>query len=191
MARTMAGLPDGTRVTDHISLGLVTKAFPLPLIRRILSDTARTSQRERELPAPVMVYYVIALALYMQVSYREVLRCLLEGLRWLAGPDATIHAASPSGISQARTRLGAAPVRRLYEEVHPAPDQPIVAGDGLVPVASALLPGARHLVLDDAVHGPGVHAPWYGQEAQLNAWWPVALEVWRDALRARQALRTR
>ncbi len=76
MARTMAGLPDGTRVSDHISLGVVTKAFPLPLIRRILSDTARTSQRERELPAPVMVYYVIALALYMQVSYREVLRYL-------------------------------------------------------------------------------------------------------------------
>ena len=99
MARTMAGLPDGTRVSDHISLGVVTKAFPLPLIRRILSDTARTSQRERELPAPVMVYYVIALALYMQVSYREVLRCLLEGLRWLAGPDATVHVASPSGIS--------------------------------------------------------------------------------------------
>jgi hypothetical protein len=82
-------------------------------------------------------------------------------------------------------------VRRLYEEVHPAPDQPIVAGDGLVPVASALLPGARHLVLDDAVHGPGVRAPWYGQEGQLDAWWPVALEVWRNALRARQALRAR
>ena len=129
MARTMAGLPDGTRVSDHISLGVVTKAFPLPLIRRILADTARTSQRERELPAPVMVYYVIALALYMQVSYREVLRCLLEGLRWLAGPDATVHVASPSGISQARTRLGLAPVQRLYDEV-------------VVPIATADTPGA-------------------------------------------------
>ena len=129
MARTMAGLPEGTRVSDHISLGVVTKTFPLPLIRRILTETDRTSQRERDLPAPVMVYYVIALALYMQVSYREVLRCLLEGLRWLAGPDATIHAASPSGISQARTRLGAAPVRRLYEEV-------------VAPIATRATPGA-------------------------------------------------
>ena len=42
-------------------------------------------------------------------------------------------------------------MRRLYEDVHPSPDQPMVAGDGLVPVASALLPGARHLVLEDAV----------------------------------------
>jgi hypothetical protein len=79
-------------------------------------------------------------------------------------------------------------MRRLYEDVHPAPDQPVVAGDGLVPVTSALLPGARHLVLDDAVHGPGT-TRWYGREEQLDAWWPVALEVWRDALRARRALR--
>ena len=78
-------------------------------------------------------------------------------------------------------------MRRLYEDVHPAPDQPVVAGDGLVPVASALLPGARHLVLDDAVHGPGT-TRWYGREEQLDAWWPIALEVWRDALRARRAV---
>jgi hypothetical protein len=78
-------------------------------------------------------------------------------------------------------------MRRLYEEVHPAPDEPIVAGDGLVPVASALLPGAEHLVLDDAVHGPGARAPWYGQDAQIDAWWPRAVELWRGALRARQA----
>lgn len=129
MARTMAGLPAGTRVSDCIGLGVVTKTFPLPLIRRILTETGRTSQRERELPAHVMVYYVIALALYMQVSTREVLRCLLEGLRWLAGPDATVRPASPSGISQARTRLGAAPVRRLYEEV-------------VGPIATAATPGA-------------------------------------------------
>ena len=99
------------------------------MIRQILTETDRTSQRERELPAHVMVYYVIALALYMQVSYREVLRCLLEGLRWLAGPETTLHAASPAGISQARTRLGAAPVRRLYETV-------------VGPIATAATPGA-------------------------------------------------
>jgi hypothetical protein len=82
-------------------------------------------------------------------------------------------------------------VRRLYEDVQPAPERPVVAGDGLVPVSSALLPGARHIVLDDAVHGAGVRSPWYGSEAQLDAWWPVALDTWRDALRARQGLRAR
>jgi len=117
MARTVAGLPEGTRVTDYISLGVIAKAFPLPTIQRILEETNRASQRERDLPAHVMVYLVIALALYMQVSYREVLRCLLEGMRWLAEPDATFRPAGASAISQARSRLGVEPVRRLYDEV--------------------------------------------------------------------------
>ena len=63
-----------------------------------------------------MVYYAIALALYMGSSTREVLRCLLEGLRWLWGAEA-VKVAGKSGISQARSRLGEAPLRRLYEQV--------------------------------------------------------------------------
>ena len=64
-----------------------------------------------------MVYYVIALALYMQVSCREVLRCLMEGLRWLNLPGGDKPATGKSGISQARTRLGEEPVRRLHDAV--------------------------------------------------------------------------
>src|SRR3954465_10895063 len=63
-----------------------------------------------------MVYYPIALGLYRGASTREVLRCLLEGLRWLWGAEA-VRVAGKSGISQARTRLGAEPLRRLYERV--------------------------------------------------------------------------
>src|SRR5215210_4414837 len=76
----------------------------------------RRRERERDLPAQVMVYYTIALALYMTASTREVLRCLLEGLRWLWGAEA-VRVAGKSGISQARTRLGEAPLRRRYEQV--------------------------------------------------------------------------
>jgi hypothetical protein len=72
--------------------------------------------RQRDLPAHVVVYYVIALALYMQSSYREVLRCLLEGIQWLLEPSAGINVAGNSGISQARTRLGWEPLRRLHDE---------------------------------------------------------------------------
>jgi len=73
--------------------------------------------RERDLPAHVVVYYVIALALYMRSSYREVLRCLLEGVPWLRDPSVPIKVAGQSGISQARSRLGAEPLRTLYEAV--------------------------------------------------------------------------
>jgi len=77
MARTVASLPAGSRITDYISLGVITKFFPADKVHEVLSQTGRASVRERDLPAHVVVYYVIALALYMRSSYREVLRCLL------------------------------------------------------------------------------------------------------------------
>jgi len=85
MAGVPAGLPAGVRVSDHISLGVIAKAFPPERVQQVLAETGKASQRERDLPAQVMVYYAIALALYMGSSTREVLRCLLEGLRWLWG----------------------------------------------------------------------------------------------------------
>lgn len=53
----------------------------------------------------------------MQSSYREVLSYLLEGLQWLTKPDEIVWATGESGISQVRSRLGAEPLRRLYEQV--------------------------------------------------------------------------
>ncbi len=117
MARTVASLPAGSRITDYISLGVVAKFFPLATVREVLDKTGRTSVRERDLPAHVVVYYVIALALYMRSSYREVLRCLLEGVQWLMDPSASVKVAGKSGISQARSRLGAEPLKALYQAV--------------------------------------------------------------------------
>ena len=117
MARTVASLPAGSRITDYISLGVVAKTFPWARIRAALAATERASTRERDLPAHVTFYYVIALALYMESSYREVLRCLLQGIQWLAGPSVTIQVAGSSGISQARTRLGWEPLRQLHDEM--------------------------------------------------------------------------
>src|SRR5215213_8090753 len=116
MARTPAGLPTGIRLSDHISLGVIARVFPLDRVREVLAETGRASKRERDLPAHVIIYYAIALALHMGAGTREVLRCLLEGLRWLWGAEA-VRVAGRSGISQARARLGEAPLRRLYEEV--------------------------------------------------------------------------
>jgi len=98
MARTIASLPAGK-------------------VHEILKETNRASIRERDLPAHVVVYYVIALALYMRSSYREVLRCLMEGVRWLLDPSVNVKVAGKSGISQARSRLRAEPLKKLYEAV--------------------------------------------------------------------------
>jgi len=117
MSRTLASLPGGSRITDYISLGVIAGCFSREKIDEVLQRTERASVRERDLPAHVVVYYVIALALYMRSSYREVLRCLLEGVQWLLDPSAKVKVAGKSGISQARTRLGAEPVKQLYDAV--------------------------------------------------------------------------
>src|SRR5438445_12571713 len=117
MARTVASLPAGSRISDYISLGVIAKFFPVEKIREVLDETKRASVRERDLPAHVVVYYVIALALYMRCSYREVLRCLLEGVQWLLDPSAAVKVAGKSGISQARSRLGSEPLQKLYEAI--------------------------------------------------------------------------
>lgn len=117
MARTVAEIPGGARVTDFISLGVVSERIPRSEVQRVLRETGRESERRRKLPMHVMVYYVVALALYMEVSYGEVLRCLLEGLEWLGLPVKSIRTVQKSSISRARARLGVEPVEQLYREL--------------------------------------------------------------------------
>jgi hypothetical protein len=73
----------------------------------------------------------------------------------------------------------------LYRSVMGRAAVPGTEGDGLVPVASALLEGSRMVVVDDAIHGPSGGAPWYGADPPMDAWWPEALSAWREALRSR------
>ena len=117
MARTLATLPAGSRISDYISVGVLTTVFPAGKVREVLRQTNRESVRERDLPAHVVVYFVMALGLYMRSSAREVLRCLLEGVQWLLDPSAKVRVAGDSGISQARSRLGAEPLKKLYQAV--------------------------------------------------------------------------
>ena len=120
MVRTAARLPNGTRISDHVTLGVLTTTIPADLVDAVLAETGRQSQRQRQLPARVVVYYVLALALHAQASYGEVLRCLLEGVRWLRLGGAEVAVATKSAVTRARIRLGAAPMRTLFERLaHP------------------------------------------------------------------------
>src|SRR5437763_11411583 len=99
---------------DQIGIGVLAEAFPLESVRAILKATGREGTRKRLLPASMMVYYVIALGLFVSVGCREVLRRLLDGAMWI-WPD-QIRVATESAITQARQRLTAAPIERLYRE---------------------------------------------------------------------------
>jgi pimeloyl-ACP methyl ester carboxylesterase len=76
----------------------------------------------------------------------------------------------------------------LYRSVMGREALPGTEGDGLVPVASAILAGSRSIVLDGAIHGPSAGAPWYGTDAAMAVWWSEALAAWRSALAYRASL---
>src|SRR5438094_6107287 len=99
---------------EEVGIAVFAEAFPLEKIREILKATGREEKRKRQLPAVVMVYYVVALGLFVSVGCREVLRRLLDGAMWI-WPE-QIRVATESAITQARQRLGAAPIERLYRE---------------------------------------------------------------------------
>ena len=163
MARTVAALPAGARVTDYISLGVITKAFPLSTVRAVLAASGKASLRERDLPAHVVMYYVIALALFMQASYREVLRCLLEGLQWLRDPAAPLKVAGKSGISQARTRLGWEAVRQLHDAVVRPIAMPATKGAWYRQWRLVSLDGSTLDVADEAANAAAFGRPGSGR----------------------------
>jgi hypothetical protein len=111
---TGAQEPPGGRLTDHISLGVLSAAFSRDLIEEVLGVTGRREKRSRLLPAHVMVRYVIALGLFFGQAYEEVMRQMTGTLQSLGSWDQGWKVPSTSAITQARQRLGAEPLRELF-----------------------------------------------------------------------------
>jgi Insertion element 4 transposase N-terminal/Transposase DDE domain len=118
VARTAKRITNGLRIAEALSVGLLGRAYPRSRVRSILASEHKQSVRQRDLPMDVMVYYVIALGLFLPAAYEEVLRCLVEGLGWLDGVD-PVRVAGKSAIAQARRRLGSAPLEALYVRCGP------------------------------------------------------------------------
>ncbi len=108
-------------------ISVLAEAFPLETVQAILKATGRAGKRKRLLPSSMMVYYIIALGLFVGVGCREVLRRLLDGAMWIWPNE--IRVATESAITQARQRLGSAPIEGLY-------------GEAVVPIAKKATRGA-------------------------------------------------
>jgi hypothetical protein len=117
MARTRKALPAQVDVAHLISAGVLASVCPRALIEEVLTQAGKASQRERLLPAPAVVYYVMALALWREAPLEEVLRVVCEGLQWLGGGQESAVQATKGAISQARSRLGPDVMRQLAERV--------------------------------------------------------------------------
>jgi Insertion element 4 transposase N-terminal/Transposase DDE domain len=105
------------RLSDHISVGVLTRVFPPELVDRVVAEAGRGEQRQRLLPARVVVYYVLGLALYSSSSYEEVIRMLVDGLSWQSGWRTPWSVPTKGALTQARARLGSEPLRALFEQV--------------------------------------------------------------------------
>jgi hypothetical protein len=102
------------RLSDHISIGVLTRVFPPELVDAVVAEAGRAERRHRLLPARVVVYYVLAMALFGQASYEEVMRQLTEGLSWASGWQRSWAVPSKAAIFRARQRLGVEPLELLF-----------------------------------------------------------------------------
>lgn len=104
------------RLSDLVSVGVLTRTFPPSLVDEVIAECGRTEQRHRSLPARVMAYFSIGMALHSEGSYEDVLSLLTDGLAWAADAE-PVRLPSKSGIFQARARLGFEPLAALFARV--------------------------------------------------------------------------
>jgi hypothetical protein len=109
--------PSDRRLSDLVSVGVLTRVFPPELVDEVIAQVGRTEQRHRALPARVMAYFSIGMALYSEGSYEDVLAQLTDGLSWASGWQESYLPPSKSAIFQARARLGVEPLAALFERV--------------------------------------------------------------------------
>src|SRR5277367_307563 len=111
-----AGISPGGLLTDRIAIGVLTRLVPRDLVDEVLAQTGRREKRSRLLPAHVVVYFVMAMAIFRD-GYEEVMRRLTGGLQYMRAWQEEWAVPTTGAISQARERLGEAPLKMLFERV--------------------------------------------------------------------------
>jgi hypothetical protein len=104
-------------LVDAIGIGTLTRLVPRELVDEVILSQGRKEQRKNKLPARVVVYSVMALALFYGDGYEEVMRKLAEGLKYMGTWQAEWEVPTASGLCHARQRLGPEVMRELYERV--------------------------------------------------------------------------
>jgi hypothetical protein len=100
---------------DRISVGVLARAFPREAVEAAVDAAGARERRNRMLPAWLTVYFVLGLALFMDMGAGRVMRKLAGTLAW-AGRGVTVTVPSEEALSNARARLGSAPLRLLFEK---------------------------------------------------------------------------
>ena len=93
-------------------LGELTQIVPFEMVDAVLESTAAVQVRVRDLPSRVVVYLLLAGALFAGAGYRQVWARLVAGLEGISVADP-----GSSALTQARRRVGGAPLRALFDLV--------------------------------------------------------------------------
>lgn len=118
MARSERVAPESPeRLTDQISLGVLTRVFPAEVVDAVLARTGALEQRNPLLPSLLMVYCVMVLTLFSNGSMRKSCTTLRAGMEWLTNRYREWVMPTKAVIYKARTRLGSAVMVELFAEV--------------------------------------------------------------------------
>lgn len=128
------------RLSDVVSVGLLTRVFPPDVVDAVIAECGRTEQRSRTLTARVTAYFSIGMALNADGSYEDVFAQLTDGLSWSSGWSQFWSPPTKSAIFQARSRLGPEPLQALFRRVA----QPVAAAD----TPGSWLAGRRMVAID-------------------------------------------
>jgi hypothetical protein len=101
------------KVCHAFELGLIQEVIQPEQVQRVLCGCDAWEERERRLNMQTMLYWLIALALYPQLSQRAVYSKVLSGLRLLQ-PDLASQVPVKSAFSYRRKQLGVAPLEWLF-----------------------------------------------------------------------------
>jgi hypothetical protein len=99
---------DGRFAPGH--LGELTQIVPFEMVDAVLAEAGAVQRRVRDLPSRVVVYLLLAGALFTECGYRQVWARMITGLDGLAVATPTAVA-----LAAARRRIGPAPLAALFD----------------------------------------------------------------------------
>jgi hypothetical protein len=152
------------RLPDRVAIGVLTRTFPPGLVDEVIDEAGAREQRKRSLPARLTTYFTLAMWLWREHGYEEVLRQLVDGLGWSGadgermGPDEADVAWSGS-ITKARARLGVEPLRLLFARVAGPVGEPGTPGCFWRGLRLRVIDGSTVEVADSAAHRAAFVAP--------------------------------
>ena len=151
-------IAENVRFPEAVTLNMFEHIMPQATVEAVIQDFGVQEQRVRKLPAALVLLLCVASGLFTNTASHQVLRKMIQGIRYIWPGDEDYISANKSALCQARYRLGAAPVVALFHRV-------------CKPLATTATPGAflfglRLMALDgdvEAVYDTPANAAFFGR----------------------------